>query len=246
MSEPREPLEAPRSTVEELVTANRILGHEEILDAYGHVSTRHPFRPERFLLSRARSPENVEPADILELDLEGNVFGSRDAVPYIERFIHAAVYAARPDVDAVCHNHALSILPFSISLSAQLHATVSASRLLGDGVPVWDIADEFGEETDLLVRTIDQGRSLATTLGAGSVVLMRGHGSVVVAPSLRLVVGACLGMDRGARTQVDLLGLGPAIPSTDAEVSGQQGAPPEVEEEDRQWEHLVRRAGRAR
>lgn len=236
-------LQVPRTTIEELVAANRILGHEGVLDAYGHVSVRHPGDPERFLMSRARSPENVEPDDILELDLEGNVLGSSDAVPYIERFIHAAVYAARAEVDAVCHNHALSILPFSIARHARLHTTVNASRLFGDGVPVWDIADEFGKETDLLVRSIDQGRSLARVLGPGSVTLMRGHGSVVAAASLRRVVRACLDMDRAARAQVDLLSLGPAVGLTDAERSAPPGMPPGLKEDDREWEYLTHRAG---
>jgi hypothetical protein len=30
-----------------LVIANRILAHEEVIDAYGHVSVRHPDKPDR-------------------------------------------------------------------------------------------------------------------------------------------------------------------------------------------------------
>lgn len=235
--------QVPKATIDELVAANRILGREGILDAYGHVSVRHPGAPGRFLMSRARSPENVEPTDILELDLEGNVLGAPDAVPYVERFIHAAAYAARPEVDAVCHNHAVSILPFSIARHVRLRTTVNASRLFGDGVPVWDIADEFGKETDLLVRSIDQGRSLAGALGSGAVVLMRGHGSVVVSASLRRVVRACIDMDRAARAQLDLLSLGPTVGLTEAERGAPPGLPPGLKEDDREWEYLTRRAG---
>lgn len=236
-------LQVPEATIGDLVAANRILGHEQILDAYGHVSVRHPRDPDRFLLSRARSPENVEASDVLEHDLEGNVFGDGEVIAYIERFIHAAVYAARPDVNAVCHNHALSILPFGIARSARLHATVNASRLFDGGVPVWDIADEFGEETDMLVRTIDQGHSLARVLGSGTVALMRGHGSVVAAPSVRRVVRACLDMDRGARAQLDLLALGPTVGFTEAELAPHPGLPAGLKEDDREWEYLRARAG---
>jgi ribulose-5-phosphate 4-epimerase/fuculose-1-phosphate aldolase len=150
----------------ELVAANRILGREGILDAYGHVSVRHPERADHFLLSRARSPENVEAGDVLEFDSEGGLVGDADVIPYLERFIHAGVYEARGDVMAVCHNHALSILPFSISRSVRLRATVNASGMFGDGVPVWDIADEFGDSTDMLVRTMEQGRSVARVVGS--------------------------------------------------------------------------------
>jgi HCOMODA/2-hydroxy-3-carboxy-muconic semialdehyde decarboxylase len=228
----------------ELVAANRILGHEGILDAYGHVSVRHPGDPGRFLLCRARSPEYVEVADVLEFDGEGEVVDGSGAVPYIERFIHAGVYEARPDVAAVCHNHAMSILPFSISRSARLRATINASRLFGDGVPVWDIADEFGDRTNMLVRTMTQGRSLARSLGPAAVALMRGHGAVVTAGGLRQVVYRSLDMDRAARAQLAVMTLGGADRSfTDAELAPHPDLPAGASRDDRAWEYLLHRAG---
>jgi ribulose-5-phosphate 4-epimerase/fuculose-1-phosphate aldolase len=209
------------------------------------VSVRHPENPGHFLLSRARSPENVEVEDVLEFDGEGEVIGDTDAVPYVERFIHAGVYEARPDVTAVCHNHAMSILPFSISRSVRLRATINASRMFGDGVPVWDIADEFGTSTNLLVRNMAQGRSLARALGPGPVSLMRGHGSVVAATGVRQVVARCLDMDRGARAQLSAMTLGPTRPFTDAELAPHADLPAGATRDDRAWEYLLRRAGLA-
>lgn len=192
----------------DVVAMNRILAHEGILDAYGHVSVRHPEDPQRFLLSRARSPENVEIDDVLEFDLNGEALDPQPGVAlYIERYIHAALYEARPEVNAVCHNHTLSILPFSISTSTKLSRTINASKLFGEGVPIWDIADEFGTDTDMLVRRIEQGRSLAKAVGGGDLALMRGHGSVVVSSRPREVVNACLSMDRGAKAQLSVLAL---------------------------------------
>ena len=49
--------------LEELVTANRILAHEGVVDGFGHVTVRHPQRPDRYLMSRARAPDCVEVAD---------------------------------------------------------------------------------------------------------------------------------------------------------------------------------------
>jgi ribulose-5-phosphate 4-epimerase/fuculose-1-phosphate aldolase len=231
---------------QELVAANRILGHEGILDAYGHVSVRHPGSPGHFLLCRARSPEYVEVADVLEFDGEGGLVGDSGAIPYIERFIHAGVYEARPDVMAVCHNHAMSILPFSISRSVRLEATINASRMFGDGVPVWDIADEFGDSTDMLVRNMAHGRSLARSLGPGPVALMRGHGSVVAAAGLRQVVSRCLDMDRGARAQLSLLAIGGGTRTfTDAELAPHPDLPAGASRDDRAWEYLLHRAGLA-
>jgi ribulose-5-phosphate 4-epimerase/fuculose-1-phosphate aldolase len=227
----------------ELVAANRILGREGILDAFGHVSVRDPQHPGHFLLCRARSPENVEVADVLEFDAEGGLLGGDGAIPYVERFIHAGVYEARPDVMAVCHNHALSILPFSISRSVRLRSTINKSLMFGEGVPVWDIADDFGDRTDMLVRNMAQGRSLARALGSEVLGLMRGHGSVVTGGSVRQVVTRCLHMDLGARAQLAVMTLGERRTFTEAELQPHPALPAGSTSDDRDWEYFLRRAG---
>src|ERR1700749_1041693 len=73
--------------LEELVTANRILAREGVVDSFGHVSARHPERPDRFLLSRARAPERIERDDIMEFTLEGDPVDARGRKPYLECFI---------------------------------------------------------------------------------------------------------------------------------------------------------------
>src|SRR3954467_12198871 len=103
------------AVIDELVTANRILAREGIVDSFGHPSIRHPERPDRFLISRARAPDLIETADIMEITLNGAVIGSDDRKPYLERFIHGAVYEARPEVKAVIHNHSPSVLPFGVT-----------------------------------------------------------------------------------------------------------------------------------
>jgi len=74
--------------MEEIVTANRILAHEGVVDSFGHVSARHPDNPKRFLLSRARAPERIEADDIMEFTLEGDPVDARERAPYLERFIN--------------------------------------------------------------------------------------------------------------------------------------------------------------
>ena len=95
----------------DLVVANRILANEDVVDAYGHVSVRDPKDPKRFYLARSLAPQLVEPADIMAFDLEGNPLGDDKRQPYLERFIHAAVYEARPDVMSVVHAHAEDVCP---------------------------------------------------------------------------------------------------------------------------------------
>src|SRR5215469_13249296 len=98
-------MEAISWVIEDLVAANRILATERVVDAFGHVSARHPERPDRFLLSQARPPELIEADDIMEFALDGEPIEPKGRKPYLERFIHAALYEAREDVGAVVHSH---------------------------------------------------------------------------------------------------------------------------------------------
>jgi ribulose-5-phosphate 4-epimerase/fuculose-1-phosphate aldolase len=225
----------------DLVLANRILAHEGIVDAFGHVTVRHPKHADRFIMAWARAPELVEDEDLLEFSLDGKLLSSSDRVPYLERFIHGAVYEQRSEVMAVCHNHTLSILPFSISKTARLRPVIHTGAVLGGEVPVWNIADEFGSDTNLLVVTMEQGRSLARTLGQGRLALMRGHGSVVVGPDIPGVVAACMAMDKNAKVQLQAMQMGEFVPLAAGEIPRPWVAPGQTALPDRAWEALVRR-----
>lgn len=149
----------------DLVIANRILAHHGVVDAYGHVSVRHPGDPARHLLSRSLSPGMVGPGDIVEFTHDGRPAGPETRPLYIERFIHGAVYAARPDVMAVLHAHAEDVLPFTIT-PVPFRPVIQAVGDMGADIPVWDIADTFGAGTNLLVANEAQGQDLARTLGS--------------------------------------------------------------------------------
>src|SRR5215467_12057038 len=101
--------------VRDLVVANHILARENVVDAYGHVSVRHPDDPHRFLLATSVAPEMVEEKDIVEFNLDCTPAREDGRPLYHERFIHGGIYEARPDVQAVVHAHAEDVLPFSIS-----------------------------------------------------------------------------------------------------------------------------------
>src|ERR671922_2669024 len=196
----------------QLVIANRILANENVVDAYGHVSIRHPGNPERYLLSWSRSPELVERADIMEFTLDGNPVNDDGRALYLERFIHGAIYEARPDVHAVVHAHAEDVLPFSIT-TTPLRPVIHSGSFMGAHVPVWDIADNFGDHTNLLVTNMAQGRDLARCLGSNSVALMRGHGFAAAAASLIEVVRMSVYVPRNARALMAALRLGGEVKS---------------------------------
>ena len=146
-----------------LARANRIIANEGVLDAFGHVSMRHPTDPGRYLLARSRAPELVQPDDILEFTLDSQPVRSTDVRLYGERVIHGGIYQARPDVNAVCHHHALSILPFCIS-GMDLKPVYHLGATLGEKVPFWDSRDDFGD-TNLIVAKLEEGASLCACIG---------------------------------------------------------------------------------
>ena len=87
---------ADPALVDDLVVANRILYAEGVVDGFGHISARHPEHANRFLLARSMAPALVEAGDIMEFDLDGNAAGGDTRRPYLERFIHGAIYRPGP------------------------------------------------------------------------------------------------------------------------------------------------------
>jgi HCOMODA/2-hydroxy-3-carboxy-muconic semialdehyde decarboxylase len=232
-----------RPEFNDIVVANRILANEDVVDAYGHVSLRHPEDPKRFFLARSLAPELVEPGDIMEFDLEGNALGGDERQPYLERFIHAAVYEARPDVMSVVHAHAEDVLPFGIT-TAPLRPVIHSGSFMGAQVPVWDIRDRFGD-TNLLVTNMAQGRDLAKSLERNQVALMRGHGFVAAARSLIEVVRMSVYVPRNARVQLNAARLGGEVtPLSRGEIDARNaGYKPYSPETWRAWEYWATRAG---
>ena len=127
----------------ELSLASRMLANEGVLDGFGHVSVRHPNDPQRFFLSRSRSPQLVEPADLLEFDLESQPVRATSVHLFAERVIHGCIYQARPDVMAVCHHHGAAVLPFCIA-GVDIVPVFHVGAAMGETVPFWDQQDEFG------------------------------------------------------------------------------------------------------
>jgi ribulose-5-phosphate 4-epimerase/fuculose-1-phosphate aldolase len=185
------------ATIDDLVAASRILAQHGVLDAWGHVSIRHPANPERYLLSRARAPALVSAEDIMEFDLDSNPVEQHDRRVFLERFIHGQAYRARPDVNAVVHSHSPTMIPFSVT-DVPLKAISHIASFLVKDVPVWEIRN-VGITQGLLVTNNSQGHSLAKTLGDGPVALMRGHGNLVVAPDIKRAVHRALYTELNAR-----------------------------------------------
>jgi HCOMODA/2-hydroxy-3-carboxy-muconic semialdehyde decarboxylase len=191
--------------MEDLVAAYRILAQHDVLDGFGHVSARHDRSANRFIMSRSLAPELVTAGDLIEFDLEGNAIDPRGRALYSERFIHAEIYRARADIKAVVHAHAPSLIPYGVT-GIPLRPVYHMASFIGDGVPVFDIRKTFGM-TDMLVSDAAKGRALAQALGSKTCVLMRGHGVVVVGPTIPFAVGRSIYLDVNARIQTEAMAL---------------------------------------
>lgn len=185
--------------LDELVTANRILANEGIVDAYGHISLRRPDRPDRYFLSRARTPQCVERSDIMEFTMDGEAIDARDRAPYFERFIHGGVLTARPEIKSVVHSHSHAVVPFSVG-GEKIRPLMLNCAVIGKETPIWDSRDKFGD-TDLMVTSMDMGRDLARTLGANPTALMRGHGSIAAGKTIRQAVFIAIKLQESANFQ---------------------------------------------
>ena len=151
------------SLIEDLVAANHILAAQGIFDAFGHVSVRHDADPNRFVMSRSIAPELVTADDLIEYDLDGNPVDLRGRSQYIERYIHAEIYKARPEIIAVVHNHSPAVIPFGIS-TVQIRPVYHVAAWIGGGLPIFDIRETAGI-TDMLVSDSALGRALAERMG---------------------------------------------------------------------------------
>lgn len=231
--------------LDDLVTASRILAHEGICDAFGHVSVRHPDIPGRYFQARAIAPELVTRDDIMEFDLDGTPVND-DRKPFLERFIHGTLLAARPEVNSVIHSHSRGVIPFGVT-GTPIRPLLHSCGVLGKDIPVWDASDVFGD-TNLLISSNEMGHDFAKTLGQGRAALMRGHGSTVVGRSIREAVYSAVYLDVNAQLQMAAMAMGPVKYLSDSEIDliqSRLGDAKPGEGYDRSWTYWARRAGLA-
>lgn len=183
----------------DLAAASRILAERGVVDAFGHISHRHPTAPDRYFMSRAMAPALVTPDDIIEYNLDSEACNANGRSSFLERYIHGAIYKARPDINSVVHSHSPSVIPFGL-VKKKMEAMFHNAAFLAAGVPVFDISKKFGA-TDMLVGDHPKGKALVECMGDKDIVLMRAHGSVACGANLQLAVFRAVYTEVNARIQ---------------------------------------------
>jgi ribulose-5-phosphate 4-epimerase/fuculose-1-phosphate aldolase len=157
---------------QQLADAIRMLARADIVDHSGHGSARRD--GESFYINSAASARGALTADdIVTVDLDGNLLDG-GARPPFEFHIHSEIYRARPDVRAVMHTHP-RWSTFLTMVGAPYQAVYAQGALLGE-VPLVD--------SPMSVNTRTIGERVAAALGAGTAVLLKAHGAVIVGPDL--------------------------------------------------------------
>jgi HCOMODA/2-hydroxy-3-carboxy-muconic semialdehyde decarboxylase len=175
-------------------TANHIVHRVGLVNAFGHVSARIP-GSDTFLFPTRASPALASADGLLVLDLDGNILAG-EGTPNTEFWIHARIYAARPDVGGVAHVHS----PACVALG-QLGQTVrvmhNTAAPFSEGVPVF--------ERPGLIRSRELGDQVAGTLGQAKAMLLRGHGANLAGSDVRRAsVYACV-LEEAAQLQLQAL-----------------------------------------
>ena len=189
-------------------------------------------------MSRSLAPALVSADDIIELTLEGEARDARGRTAFIERYLHAGIYQRRPDVMAIAHGHSPSVIPFGL-VSTPMRATYHNAAFLAAGVPVFDIRATFGT-TDIVISSPERGAALAAALGDKSVLLLRAHGFVAVAPSIQAAVFRAVFTEISARVQLQAAMLGGPMAALDEE-EGRKADAINLATVGRSWELWKRR-----
>lgn len=203
--------------IDKLVTANRILYNQGVVDGFGHISVRHDQSPDHFLLSRNRAPGLVTAQDILIYDLNGDLTEPSPHRSYLERFIHSEIYRVRPDVMSIVHSHSQSVIPLGAT-GQRLRPIFHMSGFLGSGSALFEIRETAGN-TDMLISSMGLGKALAASLSQHNCVLMRGHGSTTTGTSIEVAVYRAIYAEVNAKMQIQAAALGPINYLTEEEAA---------------------------
>lgn len=194
----------------DIAAATRLLVREHILDYAGHLSARLP--DGRILIqSRGDSRAELAPEALLVVSPDGTVEAGAERPPS-ELAIHAAIYAARPDVGAVLHCHMDVAVNFTLMEGQQLRPMRARAARWASGIPTHPDPSH--------IKSAEQGQALAETLGAHHAVLMRAHGLTLVAETPRALFVDAVHFRENALAQLEILQAGQRpLPLTAAEMA---------------------------
>jgi ribulose-5-phosphate 4-epimerase/fuculose-1-phosphate aldolase len=211
--------QSDQELIQDLVIANRMLVAPEMgvltPDGLAHISFRSRANPDHFFIARDLAPGMVTPADIIETDMATRPVNGARVAQYSERFIHAEIYKARPEVMAILHAHTPELRTFGQS-SVRLRAVYEKARFIGAGFPLYDITQFTGGAPSPVscthcISTPELGRAMVNVMGKSRVVMLLEHGIAMGDSSLRGLVLNAYNLRMNARVQQLAVALGGTV-----------------------------------
>lgn len=198
-----------RTVKEKIIEVIAILDRQNLFEmSTGHVSARVPGSDQICILGHVhhdgRRLDTVTVDDIVTMDSTGKLIDGNTNPPG-EKYIHTEIYAARPDVQAIVHCHPRLATAFSVAGIEILPVSFRGS-IFSPKVP---IHNNWAQ-----IDTPEQGAAVASTLGNGYAVLLKGHGVVCAGSNLEEVCAVTIALEVTADTQLiaSMLGKPDVIP----------------------------------
>jgi L-fuculose-phosphate aldolase len=192
---------------QQLVDCIRMLEQSNIIDYNGHASIRAG-EGRMFINVGACQRSQLTVADICTIDLDGNLIEG-EGKPPLEFHLHAGIYKARPDVNAVVHAHAK--WSTFLTMVGERYQPVYAQGSLVYPVPVLDSPNSIN-------NPVMAGR-LAETLGQRPAAMMKSHGAVTVGKSIVEAFVLANYMEENAYRQYMALQIGKPYAFSDQEIA---------------------------
>jgi ribulose-5-phosphate 4-epimerase/fuculose-1-phosphate aldolase len=143
----------------------------------GHITARDPEHGDRFWVNPfGMNFKHITVDDLICVDHSGEVVVGTWPVNQAAFAIHSQVHAARPDVIAAAHAHAVNGKAFS-SLGRLL------APLTQDACAFFESHSLFGDYTGVVVDT-EEGKRIGHALGDNKLVILQNHGHLSVGQTI--------------------------------------------------------------
>lgn len=162
--------DSDRETCEGVAFAARLLAAAGLVTAFGHVSAR---RDGGFVITSTDPLGDARADRVVSVADDGTPLSNADSAP-LEVAMHTAVYAARPDVGAICRTH-------SPALAAAGARGLAPAQAHGLGGLAGDVR-LFAEPE--LVTDAAGGAALAAALGDADCLVIAANGGLATGPAL--------------------------------------------------------------
>jgi ribulose-5-phosphate 4-epimerase/fuculose-1-phosphate aldolase len=193
---------------ETLITANRILDMEGLVRPMGHISVRLP-GTETFLITRSIAPGMSTVDDVVVCNMDGKVVEGKYSRTFGEVMGHAAVYRKRKDIQSVAHTHSPYAIALTMTENTLLPASVTALKAGFDPIQLY--------KKVAMLELREVAEAVADLIGANKVVLLKGHGALVVGKSIEETTINSIDLEVAAKLQVIAMQTGKLMPFGDEE-----------------------------